>query len=285
MAAPVFADRSAPVPAVQEFVDPSVLRARADDFFDRMGTAPAAFVVARLPARPLSGGGDVAGQFDSYVLALSWMPAFCEGKPGKTECANRNPDRFDAKNLVLHGLWPNKANDSSHTYGYCGVDAATQALDLPATWCRMPALNLLSATMSRLTEIMPGTASCLQNHEWYKHGSCSGFSPDEYFVQSAAIVSFVAGTNFGHYLAAHAGQTVTADALLAAFERDFGAGSRRSVSLACAKAGGENLLLEVRLPLAHPLRPAAELGQMLLPGRDRKGNCPASFKLHELPAR
>ena len=34
MAAPVFADRPAPVPAVQEFVDPSVLRARAEALRD-----------------------------------------------------------------------------------------------------------------------------------------------------------------------------------------------------------------------------------------------------------
>jgi hypothetical protein len=42
-----------------------------------------------------------------------------------------------------------------------------------------------------------------------------------------------------------------------------------------------DLLLDVRLTLTQPLRPANELGKMLLPGGG-KGNCPASFKLDEL---
>ncbi len=237
---------------------------------------PAAVLV-----RPPSGGGGVAGQFDTYVFSLQWAAAFCEGKPGLPECADRTPGRFSAKNLTIHGLWPDKAGDAAHTYGYCGVDASIQALDRAATWCRMPALNLSNATMSRLTEIMPGAASCLQNHEWYKHGSCSGFTPDDYYDRAAALVTFVSTTKFGRYLAANTGRTIAAEDLLAAFESDFGVGSRKLISLNCTKAGGADLLLDVRLTLSQPLRPANELGKMLLPGGG-KGNCPASFKLDEL---
>lgn len=226
-------------------------------------------------------GGEVSGQFDSYVLALEWTAAFCEAKPGLPECVNRNPDRFDVKNLVLHGLWPNREADSSHAYGYCGVDAAVQALDRAATWCRMPAPGVSSAVMSRLKPLMPGTSSCLENHEWYKHGACSGLAPDEYFSQASDLVVFVAKTSFGRFLFEHAGQSVTADAVLSAFESAFGAGSRNKINLGCTKARGEDMLLEVRLRLTHPLRPAAELGRMLLPVDDA-GNCPASFKLDAL---
>ena len=113
-----------------------------------------------------------------------------------------------------------------------------------------------------------------------KHGSCSGFTPDSYFSQASARHR-VAGTGFGPLSLGEHGRTVTADALLAAFERDFGAGSRAMVRLTCAKAGGADLLLDVRLKLSHPLRPAADLGKMLLPGGG-KGNCPVSFKLDEL---
>ncbi len=238
------------------------------------------------PASPAATGVDSpnsnqAGQFDKYVFSLQWAAAFCEGKPGLPECGDRRPDRFSARNLTQHGLWPDKNGDSTHAYGYCGVDDATRALDRAATWCRMPGLDLSNATRARLAETMPGAASCLQNHEWYKHGSCSGFTPEEYFSRASELVAVVAGTKFGRYLTANTGKTVTANALLDAFESDFGAGSRSLLSLNCTKAGGADLLLDVRLTLMHPLRPASELGKMLLPGGG-KGNCPASFKLDEL---
>ena len=71
-----------------------------------------ALAPAAVAARPPSGGGGSPGQFDSYVFSLEWTAAFCEGKPGLPECANRKPDRFDAKNLALHGLWPDQNGDS-----------------------------------------------------------------------------------------------------------------------------------------------------------------------------
>src|SRR5205823_13549256 len=45
------------------------------------------------------------GQFDFYVLALSWSPSFCEasgerGTPPQQQCGAR-PYSF-----VVHGLWP-----------------------------------------------------------------------------------------------------------------------------------------------------------------------------------
>lgn len=238
--------------------------------------APAAVLV-----RPPAGEGGVAGQFDSYVFTLQWAAAFCETRPGLPECRDRDRDRFSARNLTLHGLWPERAGDPAHAYGYCGVDDATRALDRAATWCRMPGLGLSNQTMSRLSEVMPAAASCLHHHEWYKHGSCSGFTPEDYFTRASALVTFVAGTSFGRFLTANTGKTVSADALLAAFERDFGAGSRTAVTLTCAKARGAFLLVDVRLKLAHPLRPANELGKMLLPSGGA-GNCPSSFELDEL---
>jgi len=225
--------------------------------------------------------GNVAGRFDSYVLALQWSAAFCETRPGLPECADRRRDRFSARSLTLHGLWPEKAGDASHSYGYCGVDDATRALDRAVTWCRMAPLGLSHATKSRLAEVMPAVASCLENHEWYKHGTCSGFTAEDYYVRASALVTYVSGTNFGRFLAANAGRSVTADALLAAFERDFGPGSRSKATLKCVKARGAVLLSEVRLTLSHPLRPADELAAMLLPGGG-KGTCPESFELDEL---
>lgn len=239
----------------------------------RASAAPA--VPAAIPMA--SAQGNQAGEFDSYVLALQWSAAFCETRPNLPECGDRS-DRFSSRNLTLHGLWPGKESDAAHSYGYCGVDAATRALDRAPTWCRLPALGLTSGTAARLSEIMPAVASCLDKHEWVKHGTCTGFTAEDYFARASALVTFVSGTTFGRFLAANTGRTVTADALLSAFERDFGAGTRVLVKLTCAKGRGAQMLVDVRLKLAHPLRPAAELGKMLLPGGG-KGNCPASFEL------
>jgi ribonuclease T2 len=47
---------------------------------------------------------EVAGQFDYYVLSLSWSPQYCADAPGdrdRRQCASGRRYAF-----VLHGLWP-----------------------------------------------------------------------------------------------------------------------------------------------------------------------------------
>ena len=68
--------------------------------------------------------GSSAPVNQAYLLALSWQPSFCETKPSKPECESQTPQRFDATNLVLHGLWPQpRANV------YCNVQGATKPLE------------------------------------------------------------------------------------------------------------------------------------------------------------
>ncbi|MFI5347570.1 MAG: ribonuclease [Elusimicrobiota bacterium] len=241
----------------------------------------AAAAAAPQPSPVLHADAGTPGQFDTYVFSLEWTAAFCEGKSGLPECAGMS-GRFDAGNLALHGLWPDKNNDSSHSYGFCGVDPNTQSLDKGSTWCRMPDIGLSGSVLSRLTTDMPGVASCLQNHEWYKHGTCSGYTPDEYFTRASSLVEQVSASAFGRFLSSHVGQTVNASDLLAAWEADFGAGSRNYVSLSCTKGRGASLLLDVRLHLANPLGDASDLKSLLLPVAG-SGNCGASFLID--PAR
>ena len=227
-----------------------------------------------------------AGQFDSYIFTMSWEPAFCEGKPSATECQSEDPARFDATNLALHGLWPDVNGDSRHAYGFCGDDAAAaQSLDRAATWCQMPEPTLSDATLANLTKVMPGVASCLDHHEWNKHGSCTGMSDDDYFALAASLVQQVSATNFGRFLSAHAGQTVNAEDALTAFEQDFGAGSRSLVVMNCANVRGSQALLEVQLRLPASLAPGATLSPSLLMTVGGSGSCPSSFLLDPVPSR
>jgi ribonuclease T2 len=244
-------------------------------------SAPAGFTPA---AAVGATAGPAAGQFDSYTFALSWQPAFCEGKPSAPECQSESPDRFDATNLALHGMWPNRNNDSQHTYGYCGIDAQTRRLDNAATWCQLPTPDLSEGTRSALTTVMPGVASCLEHHEWTRHGSCSGLAADDYFAEAAALVQQIARTNFGRYLTAHVGQTVDTADVTAAFAQDFGSDSRGLLTLNCSSVRGASALSEVRLQLAKNLPAGADLGSLLIPTGDN-GNCGSSFLLDPVPSR
>ena len=91
------------------------------------------------------------GQFDFYLLNLSWSPEFCFSHRNSPECPAH-------PGFVVHGLWP---QNTDGTYPqYCSNDPGPSNLEA-------------------YTDIMP-TAS-LTSHEWSAHGTCSGLAPDAYF--------------------------------------------------------------------------------------------------------
>jgi ribonuclease T2 len=97
------------------------------------------------------------GQFDYYVLSLSWSPSFCEtarGNARRQQCGAR-PFSF-----VVHGLWP------QYERGF------------PES-CLVPPPRLDRNIMRSMLDLMP--APGLVYHEWDQHGTCSGLPPREYF--------------------------------------------------------------------------------------------------------
>jgi ribonuclease T2 len=101
------------------------------------------------------------GEFDFYVLSLSWSPSFCEeaserGNSGRSQaqCGVR-PFSF-----VVHGLWP------QYEHGF-------------PDYCERPSPRLDRNIMSSMLDLMP--APGLIFNEWDKHGTCSGLSPRAYF--------------------------------------------------------------------------------------------------------
>jgi ribonuclease T2 len=100
------------------------------------------------------------GEFDFYVLSLSWSPSFCEeaserGNSGRSgaQCGGR-PFSF-----VVHGLWPQYEHGFPE---YCDRDS----------W-------LDSNIMRPMLDLMP--APGLIFNEWKKHGTCSGLNARAYF--------------------------------------------------------------------------------------------------------
>jgi ribonuclease T2 len=101
------------------------------------------------------------GEFDFYVLSLSWSPSFCEaaserGNSGRsqTQCGGR-PFSF-----VVHGLWP------QYERGF-------------PEYCERPAPRLARNVMNSMLDLMP--APGLIFNEWDKHGTCSGLGERAYF--------------------------------------------------------------------------------------------------------
>lgn len=98
------------------------------------------------------------GNFDFYVLSLSWSPTFCaqEGQDrGSAQCEAGRRIGF-----TVHGLWP------QYSAGYPS--------NCPAGERAVP-----RATLDGIRDLFPDSG--LARYQWRKHGSCSGADPDSYF--------------------------------------------------------------------------------------------------------
>ncbi len=116
----------------------------------------AALVLLTSVARPAV-AEDVAGEFDYWVLALSWQPSWCarEGE-GSDQCER-------PAGWTLHGLWP------QYDRGW------------PSN-CRTSHTAPTRSMTAGMTDIM-GSGG-LAWHQWRKHGTCSGLSAADYFALS-----------------------------------------------------------------------------------------------------
>ncbi len=106
------------------------------------------------------------GKFDFYVLTLSWSPDYCatNGNRDQQQCNSGRKLGF-----VLHGLWP------QYQKGY-PANCSTQKLP--------PELK------QQFQGLYPSNQ--LFNHEWEKHGTCSGKTPREYLALSKQFKESVA---------------------------------------------------------------------------------------------
>ena len=216
--------------------------------------------------------------FDHYVLALSWEPAFCEFSRDKPECRELDDADFAASHLTLHGLWPNSSPNDGPSY--CDVDEATRDLDRPKSWCELPHPDITGSTRASLEAAMPGTRSCLEKHEWIKHGTCSGIDAISYFSDTLRLAAAMQRTRLGEAIAANIGGDLTPGQLTDAFEATFGAGSGRALTVVCTQHGGIRYLSEIRIAL----KPAALAGtldrdDLYLSGPPPEGGCSGTMRI------
>jgi len=117
-----------------------------------------AVVLARTSNRGSRGGGctrngGTPGNFDYYVLSMSYAPNFCGDKQDDGECdPNKN------FGLVLHGLWPSYV---SGKWPQCCVQSSYSSRQLtnsyPSGW-----------------DAIAPEYGTLGVHEWERHGTCDG---------------------------------------------------------------------------------------------------------------
>ncbi|HMK90475.1 MAG TPA: ribonuclease T [Methylocystis sp.] len=138
------------------------------------------------PSRPSAAP---SGDFDFYVLALSWSPGFCEqSRSGSKQCEPGGNLGF-----VVHGLWP------QYEHGFpsdCGG---------PATVSRI--------ALERARGVYPDEG--LARYEWRKHGTCTGLSPGDYFDAAARARNAVTIPDL--FTKASADQTLSTQAIEQAF--------------------------------------------------------------------
>ncbi|MEA5535471.1 ribonuclease T2 family protein [Crocosphaera sp. XPORK-15E] len=170
-----------------------------------------------------------------YLLALSWQPAFCETRPNKPECLTKDTDTFEATHFVLHGLWPQPNGNF-----YCGVSRDIKKLDKPETWDKMPPIKLSEKTWDELKIKMPGVASSLHLHEWYKHGTCYSESPEEYFQESLALLDQVNNSEVRDLFVSNLGKELNTFEIRKPFDVKFGTGSGTKVDVKCGKDQDES---------------------------------------------
>jgi ribonuclease T2 len=226
-------------------------------------------------AAALLSGCDESPAVTHYVLALSWQPAFCESNARRPECRALDPGDFAARHLTVHGLWPNDRPNAGPTY--CGVDEETKALDEPKSWCQLPEPEMSGKTRAHLAQTMPGVLSCLDRHEWIKHGTCSGIGAERYFGETLRLASAVQATVFNQVIAANVGREVTPEQLIKAFEASFGAGSSAALTLVCSDGG---FLSEIRIALkASSLEGELDGGDLYRDGPAPASRCPATMRI------
>ena len=199
---------------------------------------------------------NTAGRADSYVLALSWQPAFCETKPQKSECQITDPTSYQARHFTLHGLWPNQ-QQCNKEYAFCGEITGQKK-----NFCDYPAIKLDSDSQAALAEVMPSVTagSCLERHEWHKHGTCQAtWSMEEYFDLSVDLTRQFNEAGMAYFMNRKIGQQVRTEDFLNRIATVLGPAARERVKLNCE----QGMLVEVQINLVADLAPGKDLEQLI----------------------
>lgn len=200
-------------------------------------------------------------QQDSYVLAITWQPGFCEhakynGK--KPECDAMNSGALEAKTLSLHGLWPNKQE--------CGVQYGS---------CSGQPFELSKDTIEKIAPWMPNFfyERSFGAYEWNKHGKCQSLPPDEYFIKAVSAVRVVNESEVGKMVLGNTGKSIKVNDFFERVKQRYGDKVADTITLVCVQ---RKYLQEIRVSLALDFATDRDLPRLVAnarPAHSRTAGC------------
>lgn len=185
----------------------------------------------RESGRESTSQNSTAGQFDYYALVLSWSPSFCTTHGENPQCTLSTNHR--PYNFVLHGLWP------QYQKGW------------PQD-CRLERPPFVPEPLiSSMLDIMP--ARQLIIHEYKKHGTCSGLTPEAYFDLARKLYRSIKIP--ARFQNPSLDQTISPNELLADFLKSNPELQPNMIAISCDQGGG-NQLKEIHVCMSRDGNPA-----------------------------
>lgn len=179
-----------------------------------------------LSAKSVFAEGERAGDFDYYVLALSWSPNWCalEGDSrGSEQC-----DQDEDFGWVMHGLWP------QYHQGW-------------PSYCKNAARPPSRSMTAGMADIMGTSGSAW--YQWKKHGTCAGLSAPDYYETARAAYDSITRPAAFRKLTKQV--TLPASLIEEAFLRDNPQLEADGLTVTCRA----NRIQEVRICLSKDLDP------------------------------
>src|SRR5262245_25912116 len=182
------------------------------------------------------------GNFDFYLLTLSWSPSFCDASAERAAQANSNgrgraPARADQTAAEGAGDQPRRTARRSSRNEQCGD--RPYSFVVHGLWpqyergfpefCQTPAPRLSRNIVSSMLDLMPSPQLIFR--EWDRHGTCSGLSARAYFDNVRRARASVKIPE--QYLALKDPLTVTPGEVTDAFVKVNTGMTRASISVAC----------------------------------------------------
>lgn len=125
-------------------------------------------VLAAMAAGTAAAQSHRAGEFDYYVVALSWSPSWCRSAGDKRDTTQCDEGR--KTDFVLHGLWPQYENGWPQN-------------------CRTNERDPSRRESQDMADIMG--SGRLAWYQWQKHGRCTGLSAQDYYALSRKAFSAI----------------------------------------------------------------------------------------------
>ena len=164
------------------------------------------------------------GNFDYFVLSLSWSPTYCDGPDGRGDTQQCSPGKRFA--FVVHGLWP------QYREGW------PESCTTRETW-------VPNELIDGMLDIMPSKKLII--HEWKKHGSCSGLPIRDYFRGTRLLFEKIRIP--ARYLSPQAPVLTTPDQLVTDFVKTNRDITADMLSVQCGNARDRARLSELRVCL------------------------------------